>query len=215
MKRDADGNRIPLTVRRKPSDALVTLMLRSHMPNVYGDRSQVSVQHSGGVLVVGAPKKPDAGSPSGTRLGQIKDIDYVEIDEDMKPVERRGGYLVVGPKKDEAELEAAYGGKYVLQPVEFVEEDGSVCTEPAPAPLPREQLRADTRATTTDAPVRPLTDRQKGLPARASAAPKHPRPTAQVAVGRPADQPKPYVSPDTRAEGYGPGVVPPGGFKIV
>jgi hypothetical protein len=29
MKRDADSNRIPLTVRRKPSDALVTLMLRA------------------------------------------------------------------------------------------------------------------------------------------------------------------------------------------
>ena len=62
-------------------------------------------------------QEPDAGRLSGSSLGQIKDVDYVEIDEDMKPVEKRGGYLVVGAKKDEAELEVAYGGKQGSSPL--------------------------------------------------------------------------------------------------
>lgn len=55
-KRDADGNRIPLTVKQRPSDALIIAVLKAYMPKTYGTNVEHNVNHSGGVLVIGAPK---------------------------------------------------------------------------------------------------------------------------------------------------------------
>ena len=43
-ERNRHGSLIPLTVRRKPSDALVLKMLAAHFPRTYGDKLQH--QHS-------------------------------------------------------------------------------------------------------------------------------------------------------------------------
>jgi hypothetical protein len=51
-----DGEVQPLTVRRKPSDALVIKMLSSHKPEIYGDKSTVNVNMKvGGVLRLQRP----------------------------------------------------------------------------------------------------------------------------------------------------------------
>ena len=101
-RRDADGNAIPLKVRRKPSDALVTTVLRAHFRKLYGEHKSVSV--GGGVLIVGA-----SAAPASSKAIERKPVDYI----DMVPIEasveedaRRGGYMVVGPRaKTSAEIE--------------------------------------------------------------------------------------------------------------
>jgi hypothetical protein len=55
-KRDADGNRIPLTAKQKPSDALVLAVLKAYMPKMYGNEINHTVSHGGHVMVVGVPK---------------------------------------------------------------------------------------------------------------------------------------------------------------
>lgn len=56
-ERDANGNRVQLTVRHKPSDALVLKILAAAFPKVYGTNIEHNVNHSGGVMVIGASKE--------------------------------------------------------------------------------------------------------------------------------------------------------------
>ena len=54
--RDENGAVIPLTVRRKPSDALVIKMLSSHKSEIYGEKSRVDINmRVGGVLRLQRP----------------------------------------------------------------------------------------------------------------------------------------------------------------
>src|SRR5665213_527531 len=54
--RNERGEVIPLTVKRKPSDALVIKMLSAHKPELYGERSRVDVNmRVGGVLRLQRP----------------------------------------------------------------------------------------------------------------------------------------------------------------
>jgi hypothetical protein len=53
-ERDANGNRVQLTVRHKPSDALVLKILAAAFPRVYGTNISHEVSHTGGVMVIGA-----------------------------------------------------------------------------------------------------------------------------------------------------------------
>lgn len=50
--RDENGNRVPLTVRHKPSDALVAMVLRAAFPKVYGQSVDVNHNVSGGVTIL-------------------------------------------------------------------------------------------------------------------------------------------------------------------
>jgi hypothetical protein len=121
-RRDADGNAIPLKVRRKPSDALVTVLLRAHFRKLYGEHKSVSV--GGGVLVVGARHAPTAPRTIENKPGEYVDMTPIEASEEEDA--KRGGFLVVGPLRSSEELEAKYGGPQVIEDVEFIDEDDNV-----------------------------------------------------------------------------------------
>ena len=98
---DTDGCAIPLKVKRKPSDALVTTVLRAHFRKLYGEHKSVSI--GGGVLVVGARHAPTASKTIENKPGEFVEVAPIETsdEEDVK----RGGFLVVGPKATAEELE--------------------------------------------------------------------------------------------------------------
>src|SRR5262249_14751630 len=53
-ERDERGNRIQLTVTHRPSANDLQLVLKAHLPKLYGDHKTVDINHGGGVLVVGS-----------------------------------------------------------------------------------------------------------------------------------------------------------------
>jgi hypothetical protein len=55
-ERDENGNRIQLTVRHRPTDALVLKILAAAFPKVYGTNVEHNVTHGGHVMIVGAGK---------------------------------------------------------------------------------------------------------------------------------------------------------------
>lgn len=55
--RDENGNRVQHKVKHKPSDALVLKILAAAFPKVYGTNIEHNVNHSGGVMVLGASKE--------------------------------------------------------------------------------------------------------------------------------------------------------------
>lgn len=78
-KRDEDGHRVPLTIKHKPSDQLISLVLRGHFPTTYGTQNvNVDVTHSGGVKVIGVPagakpkQEPRIQAPAADRLAEIR-----------------------------------------------------------------------------------------------------------------------------------------------
>jgi hypothetical protein len=124
-RRDAAGQAIPLKVKRKPSDALVTTVLRAHFRKLYGEHKSVSV--GGGVLVVGGAQEMAPARAIDHR--EPKRPEYLE----MTPIEaseeeeaRRGGFMVVGQRaKTSAEIEERereYLSKTIV--IEFVESEG-------------------------------------------------------------------------------------------
>jgi hypothetical protein len=112
-------------VKRKPSDALVTTVLRAHFRKLYGEHKSVSV--GGGVLVVGGAQEMAPARAIDHR--EPKRPEYLE----MTPIEaseeeeaRRGGFMVVGQRaKTSAEIEERereYLSKTIV--IEFVESEG-------------------------------------------------------------------------------------------
>jgi hypothetical protein len=124
-ERSPDGSLIPLTVRRKPSDALVLKMLAAHFPGTYGEK--VTHQHNGmiSVMRVGRDGKMRPGSQSMPK----RDQDELVVSADggvVEPTQMRIG-LVVGERcAHGSELDADFGGGQSIPEVEFEDEDGSV-----------------------------------------------------------------------------------------
>jgi hypothetical protein len=124
--RNSDGSLIPLTVRRKPSDQLVLKMLAAHFPRTYGDK--VEHQHSGmiSVMRIGRDGKMRPNSQAIPKLEDQSDELVVSADSgDVEPTKMKIG-LVVGEPCTSAELDALYGGKRSIDPMEFTDEDGRV-----------------------------------------------------------------------------------------
>jgi hypothetical protein len=126
FERNADGSLIPLTVRRKPSDQLVLKMLSAHFPRVYGEK--VEHQHSGIISVVriGSDGKLRPNAPLTPKLEDRSDELVGSADSgNTEPTQMKIG-LVVGEPCDSKELERRYGGKEVIEAVEFEDEDGTI-----------------------------------------------------------------------------------------
>jgi len=86
-----DGEVQPLTVRRKPSDALVLKMLSAHFPKTYADKSSVDV-NVGGVLRL---QRPDE------RYAPMKTIEHqpdgeFTLDDGDDAIQSSHGQLAVG-----------------------------------------------------------------------------------------------------------------------
>ena len=190
-KRDAKGKAIPLKVKRKPSDALVTTVLRAHFRKLYGEHKSVSV--GGGVLVVGTSHPLAA-----PKTIEHKPTDYV----DMIPIEaseeeeaRRGGYMAVSQRaKSSAELEERerrYLSRQHEIEIQFQEDDESE-KEPSrakPDPAPGDASGVASAATTPNKLESAIGGERKAA-ATASA------------------------SKPVRETGIGYGAPPPGGYKV-
>jgi hypothetical protein len=125
-ERNADGSLIPLTVRRKPSDALVLKMLAAHFPRTYGEK--VSHEHNGiiSLMIVGRDGKMRPGSQSMPKREDQSDELVVSAGGVVAPSQMKIG-LVVGERCTHgSELDALYGGGQSIPEVEFEDADGSV-----------------------------------------------------------------------------------------
>jgi hypothetical protein len=193
-----DGRVQIQTVTRKPSDALVTLMLRSHL-KTYADKASVDV-NVGGVLRL---QRPD--ERSAPKVIEHQSADTFSLEDDDSEQAPRGQLALGRPARDSAELDKwNRDGEFAPQPVAFVDAEGNR-TERIAAPDPLLPLTGD----------KPLTPLQRDLLAKAAAGVKQPRPSAVVQVGKPSDEspaPKqataPYKSDGEKREGIGAGPDP-------
>lgn len=84
--RNERGEVIPLTVKRKPSDALVIKMLSAHKPELYGERSRVDVNmRVGGVLRLQRPDEVVAKTLEQQRDGSFALDDAGAGDDKQSP----------------------------------------------------------------------------------------------------------------------------------
>jgi transposase-like protein len=120
LLRDDKGNALPLTIKRKPSDALVLRMLASHMRNTYGEHVTSDVNVNLGVLQL--PRKGD--TAEGPKLVEHSPVDAFTPELANKQAERPK--IAIGrPAKDSAELETwNKEGDFKSAPVEFVKNTG-------------------------------------------------------------------------------------------
>jgi hypothetical protein len=197
-----DGAVQPLTVKRKPSDALVIKMLASHKPEIYGEHSTVDVNmRVGGVLRL---QRPDE---------MVKTIEHQQAEtfalDDAGAAEDQSAktstMLALGrPARSSAEFDRWNANKeFEAAPVAFVKADGTRTVTKAELPLPGDK---------------PLTPLQADPLRRAQQQPAHPRPAAMPAsapaAAALAPAAKPYTPRDTQAEGIGHGAPAPGGMKV-
>jgi hypothetical protein len=98
-QRDARGNRIQEVVHHMPSDGLVNMVLKAHLPKIYGTRIEQSVTHAGGVHVLHSA--PPVGAPvEMARLAAPVEVEPVEPErvehemvlEDLDPQALRAGH---------------------------------------------------------------------------------------------------------------------------
>jgi hypothetical protein len=126
-ERNPDGSLIPLTVRRKPSDALVLKMLAAHFPSTYGDR--VEHRHRGFISTVriGRDGKMRPVAPAPELEDQTDELVASADSGEVDSSKMRIG-LVLGEPCTSEELDRFYGGPQPLEEVEFegLPEDGTV-----------------------------------------------------------------------------------------
>ena len=206
-KRNADGSAIPLKVKRKPSDALVTTVLRAHFRKLYGEHKSVSV--GGGVLVVGARHMPTAPKTIENKAGEYVDMTPIEAsdEEDVK----RGGFLAVGPKLTSEELEEyARQGGFDPREIEFIDEEGDDESKVGASD-------DNSRIREKDGDVEP--DPASSAAAATGSAPSAAQPSSAL-VSEPslgasmAREGKPDATPPLGADRIGYGPPAPGGFKV-
>jgi hypothetical protein len=211
-KRDADGRAIPLKVKRKPSDALITMVLRAHFRKLYGEHKSVSV--GGGVLVVGAPKATAAPKAIEHKPGEY--IDMAPIEAGDEEVAKRGGLLVVGPPaKTSAELDQlARRCKSNKCVVEFIDEDGDIEPDSLVSAAPTADRDEDTATAREEAICEDQAKQSDGPESAArvglgtAVRNDTPRPKSSRATG---PSPRPYQS---GRDHIGAGKVLPGGMKV-
>jgi hypothetical protein len=200
--RNERGEVIPLTVKRKPSDALVIKMLSAHKPELYGERSRVDVNmRVGGVLRLQRPDEVVAKT-----LEQQQDGSFAFDDgADKQVTPPTSTMLALGrPAQTSEEFDRWNANKeFEAAPVTFVKADGSRTVTKAELPLPGDK---------------PLTPLQADPLRRAQQPPAHPRQTAMPAsapaAAALAPAAKPYTARGNQAEGIGRGAVHPGGMKV-
>jgi hypothetical protein len=80
---DSSGRPVQEVMHHAPSDGLVSMVLKAHLPKLYGTKIEQTVTHGGGVLVVGAR----AAAPVALRPVEApRAIEHVEA-ERVEPVE--------------------------------------------------------------------------------------------------------------------------------
>lgn len=120
LLRDEHGNAIPLTIKRKPSDALVLRMLASHMAQTYGERTTTDLNVNVGVLQL--PRKGDMAD--GPKLVEHSPVDQF-TPEHIDKKDERPKIAIGRPAASSEELETWHReGDFKPAPVEFVKNTG-------------------------------------------------------------------------------------------
>lgn len=199
-----DGKVQPLTVKRKPSDALVLRMLAAHKPEIYGEHSTLSVNMNvGGVLRL---QRPDEMTKTiEHQAGETFALDAAVTDDDKAA--KTSTMLALGrPARTSAEFDKWNANKeFAAAPVTFVAADGTRTVTKAELPLTGDK---------------PLTTLQQDLVRRAEQPPAQPQPRAvmmthdsnpvQAAALAPVASRPSYEPP----EGIGHSKPAPGGYKV-
>lgn len=135
-KRDAQGNRIPLTVHRKPSDQLVLKMLAAHFPRTYGERVEVNSTNMIAVAVFGRDGKLRPRGQPPKVIEHNHELPAMEVE--APPGELKYGLVLTEEAcATSAAFDARYGGVQAdahLAEIAFEDDDGEPSPSLAPAP---------------------------------------------------------------------------------
>jgi hypothetical protein len=127
-ERDARGNRIQETIHHAPSDGLVSMVLKAHLPKLYGTRIEQSVTHAGGVHVVHSAPRP-------APVAQQPEPARIEPPQERVEVEHVEHEMVSTEDLDPRDLAAGHH--------EDDDEPDDIPLTPAPAPRPVERVIQD------------------------------------------------------------------------
>jgi hypothetical protein len=234
FKRDEKGALIQAYTERAPNAAILIKAASSLLPEIYGEKSEVNV-NVGGVLHVNGEQR--AAIPAGQS-------DFTMLAENPQLVKPATNVLAVADKCESVEeFEQTFGGKRLIEGVLFYNDDGSLQPPLSHivvvfgSELHRAYAEAGLAVKTQDAakliaqgyendflkklaPNAPRPDIEE-LRRLASLSPKNPNrnstykpPADQVPVAARA-APRASNSWEERQDRIGPGVVPPGGIKMV
>jgi hypothetical protein len=158
LKRDEYGNLVPLYIRRAPSSQVLLRVLSAHLKN-YRDTTTQNVNVAGGVVVIPGKSNPNEPRRVAGPKSEPIDADFTSL-EDNTPAEgeRGAGVIVVEGTEPMAtpDFEKEYGGKRVIEPVEFDEADPAFAE--AEQPYPGETYRpAAPQPFPVSGPAGPLT----------------------------------------------------------
>jgi hypothetical protein len=132
-ERDADGALVQVMDISPPNPAILVKLLTSLAPTIYGDRSELSVTHSGHVWVEGGAQQTPALMPPPDDANQLFGLT-------ARPEEAaRSTNVLVAPRPcvDSAEFDARWRKKLLRDVVLFRDADGKLL-----GPLPDDQIVA-------------------------------------------------------------------------
>jgi hypothetical protein len=142
LKRDENGNLIPLYIKRAPSAQVLLRVLSAHLKN-YRDTTTQNVNVAGGVVVLPGKSNPNEPHRVAGPKSEPIDADFTSL-EDNTPQEGQSaaGVIVVDATEPmpTSDYEKDFGGKRVIEPVAF-DDDVNVSEQAAHIPFPGEAYR--------------------------------------------------------------------------
>ncbi|HEY5305173.1 MAG TPA: hypothetical protein VIJ52_00700 [Pseudolabrys sp.] len=144
LKRDEYGNLVPLYIRRAPSSQVLLRVLSAHLKN-YRDTTTQNVNVAGGVVVIPGKSNPNEPRRVAGPKSEPIDADFTSL-EDNAPAEGECGAGVIVVEATEpmptADYEKDFGGKRIIEPVEF-DEDVDAAEQAAHIAFPGQVKRPD------------------------------------------------------------------------
>jgi hypothetical protein len=223
--RDEDGALIPEEIVSPPNSQLLVKMLASLVPG-YAEKSELSITHAGRVLIEGDAQQPQAALPPPASFNES-----FGLTSRPDQVQRQTNVLAAPrPCKDSEEFDQRFRKKLLREVVLFRSEDGTLLDI-----LPDDvlvigshQYRAlQDAGRNVESAIHPTVLIDEGyqndwLKALAPGykpkfVPPTPEQNLEVAVKaavKMAAAERPYISMETRSEGIGRGVPPPGGRRV-
>jgi hypothetical protein len=227
--RDENGALIPEEIVSPPNAQLLVKMLSSLVPG-YADKSEVSVTHMGHVWLEGQTDAPKALPAPSAEFADGFGL-TTRPDQRQRPTNT---LACPRPCVSSEEFDGLYRGKRLLREVVLFRNSAGKLLDLLPDDVlvigtPQHRAYQDERPDYKPAAVHPTELLNEGYenPWLKALVPNHvpefKPPTAQenlevaikAAAKMAAFEPKPYVSMETRSEGIGRGVPPPGGRSVV
>lgn len=83
IKKDENGKPVPVTVEKQSED-LQMFILKTRLPEIYGNKQQIDVLHRGGVMVITAPARSSADLEKQAQKMNEKtiDVEFIEVEDE-------------------------------------------------------------------------------------------------------------------------------------